>query len=216
MKNPSELLLSKHDWSVRLIDPHSFKAARSYVQTLHYTGSTANTAVYVHGLFWVGAGAPPAADELVGSVLPERGESGGCFGLAWWMPPIKPAAVYVGKKCGVEWRRVLNLSRLVVHPSVGRNGASFLLGRSERLIRSAGEWQALVTYADLSEGHSGGIYKATNWVYDGLTRSTPIWVDAEGHRVSPKATVNLTKAEMLRRGHRIAGKSEKHRFYKCL
>lgn len=187
----------KRDWFVGPIG--DFKVAREAVSLMHYSGGASNTATYLHGLF--------------------RKEDPRTFwGVAWWLPPIKPAAVYVADICGADWRRVLNLSRLVVHPDVGTNGASFLLGGSERLIRKDRVYEALVTYAESARGHTGAIYKATNWTYDGTTTPKQIWIDpATGQQVSIKrAKKTRTVAEMEDLGYVRGGTSVKHRFYKCL
>ena len=55
------------------------------------------------------------------------------LGVAQWLPPTRVAAESVNKE---NWQRVLSLTRLAVHPLVPTNGASFLLGRSIRIIRN--------------------------------------------------------------------------------
>jgi hypothetical protein len=64
---------------------------------------------------------------------------------------------------------VLCLSRLAILPDVPANACSFLLARSRRLIDDKA-WPCLVTYADEWRGHTGAIYRADNWQYEGLTR----------------------------------------------
>ncbi len=165
--------------------------ARAFIQRYHYAGGCANTAVFAHGLY--------------------RSPLGDCelLGVALWMPPTKVCAQSVA---GDAWRGVLALSRLAVHPVVPTNGASFLIGRSVRLIRRDARWVALVTFADESQGHTGGIYRATNWSYVGRTKPEARWVDAEGKQVSRLATKSRTKADMLALGHRLDGKHCKHKF----
>jgi hypothetical protein len=41
----------------------------------------------------------------------------------------------------------------------------------------------LVSYADLTQGHHGGIYQATNWVYVGRSSATPDWYNKAGKKV---------------------------------
>lgn len=38
----------------------------------------------------------------------------------------------------------------------------------------------IVSFADPSEGHHGGIYQATNWIYAGKTAETNIYLDKKG------------------------------------
>ena len=131
--------LKKSDYVVRSI---SIETARMLVERLHYSKGATNTGVYTHGLF-------------------KKGEDffdNQCLGVAWWLPPTKNAAIatYDG-----EWRKVLSLTRLDIEPSVPKNGASFLLSQSIKLINKD-KWHCLVTYADTWRGHTGSIYKATN------------------------------------------------------
>jgi len=44
----------------------------------------------------------------------------------------------------------------------------------------------LVSFADPSEGHHGGIYQATNWVYSGISPSSTEWV-LNGKRLNRRA-----------------------------
>jgi|11_taG_2_1085331.scaffolds.fasta_scaffold81984_1 hypothetical protein len=164
--------------------------ARSLIEKYHYAKGCSITRVYTHGMFRV------ADNELVG--------------VAWWLPPTKPAAVSV---CEDHWRRVLSLSRLVVHPDVPQNGASFLLGRSIRKIKKDNKWVALVTYADDGHGHTGAIYRATNWTYQGHRPASRNWVDPKtGRQVAVKSTKSRTKAEMLALGYVQTEPSRKHKF----
>lgn len=197
--NPEDKL-GKSDWFVEAVtDPAGVAAARAMIVEQHYACGVSNAYVFVHGLFHAGD--------------PER-----LYGVAWWLPPIKNAARSTAMKCGCDPRAVLHLSRLVVDPEVPGNGASYLLGRSIRLIRQDGRWGALLTFADTFRGHSGAIYKATNWIYDGVTRPEPVWVDPRtGCQVSKKQDKRSYRvAEMLERGYIRAADSVKLRFYMCL
>jgi hypothetical protein len=164
--------------------------AINLVQEHHYAKGASKVAVYLHGLF--------------------RKEDEKLMGVAWWLPPTKPACVSVNAKQG---KKVLSLSRLVVLPEVPANGASFLIGRSVRLIKQDNRFVSLVSYADTSQGHTGAIYRATNWSYLGETRPTPRWVDpATGKQVACKSTKNRTNQEMSDLGYVREGKYKKHKF----
>lgn len=176
----------RSEWFVA---PADHEESRKLVEAHHYARGASNTFVYLHGLFRKGE------PELKG--------------VAWWLPPTRVACESVNRK---EWKRVLSLSRLVILPDAPKNAASFLLSRSVRLIRDEGRFVSLVTYADTEQGHTGAIYKAANWRYDGLTSAYPVWVDEAGRRVAPKATRNRTKAEMLTRGFRQLGHFRKHKY----
>lgn len=165
--------------------------ARAFIRQYHYSRGCSNTHVHMHGLF----------------------NSGELLGVAQWLPPTRVAAESVNKD---RWQRVLSLSRLAVHPDVPTNGASFLLGRSIRIIHSEQKWVSLVTYADDFMGHTGQIYRATNWEYVGRMRGSPRWEDAEGRQVARKSTRSRTNAEMEALGYRMVGVFDKHKFVKHL
>lgn len=182
--------LRKSEWRVMDVP---LAACQELVRTDHYAQGGSNTGTYCHGLLRVG-------DPNV-------------YGIAWWLPPTKSA----GLATYPDPHSVLSLSRLVVLPDVPKNGASFLLGRSERFIRRDGRWRCLVTYADEWQGHTGAIYRATNWEYLGLTKPEAVWVDANGRMVARKAgPVTRTKAEMEALGYRCLGRFAKHKFRKVL
>lgn len=173
--------------------PHAL--GRAFVASHHYAGGAPNTSVFCHGLL--------LNEELVG--------------VALWLPPTRVAAESVtGGRGSDAWRGVLALSRLAVAPSVPKNGASFLIGRSIRLIRQEPRWHTLLTYADTAQGHTGAIYRATNWTYLGTTAPGRRWATPDGRQVTGKSTVNRTKAEMLALGYRQLPPSVKHKYVMVL
>lgn len=112
-----------------------------------------------------------------------------------------------------NWRGVLSLHRLVVHPTVPTNGASFLISQSIRLVRQDKRWECLVTYADQGRGHTGAIYKATNWEYVGVTAKHAQWVDpTTGRYVAKLSTRTRTKKEMEELGYEVIGRFAKHKY----
>lgn len=173
-----------------MVDVVDLATARSIIEKLHYARSSANTATYRHGLF--------------------RKSDMALVGAAVWIPPTKNAAHATYPE---NWRGVLSLSRLVVDPFVPTNGASFLLGRSIALIKEDNKWDCLVTYADTWRGHTGQIYKATNWEYVGMTAKSPVWVNEEGAMMGRKrGPKTLTYQEMSELGFSMIGRFAKHKF----
>lgn len=178
--------LRKADWYVA---PVAISRGRSFVARHHYSKGCSNTAVYAHGLY--------------------RRSDNELMGVALWLPPTRVAAESVNRD---NWKRVLALTRLAVHPDVATNGASFLMGQSIRLIRKDGEWSSLVTYADHFMGHTGAIYLATNWTLVGDMKGSPRWEDADGRQVARKATVSRTDQQMRDLGYRNVGTFGKRKF----
>lgn len=113
---------------------------------------------------------------------------------------------------GEDWRRVVALSRLVVVPGEPQNAASFLIGRSIRLIRCDGRFKTLLTYADKRMGHTGAIYRATNWTCLGETRGDEVFVDQKGRQVARLATKSRTRSQMLEAGYTSLGRHGKVKF----
>lgn len=179
--------LNKTQWIVR---PIEIATARQLVEQLHYAKSATKTRVYTHGLFHIGSDI--------------------CMGVAWWLPPTKIAAVKTFPEG--DWRKVLSLTRLVIHPDVPTNGASFLLAGSIKLIDKT-KWHCLVTFADTWQNHTGTIYKATNWEYLGLTKPSPVYVNESGIMMGKKrGKKNFTTLEMGEMGFLCKGNFAKHKY----
>lgn len=178
--------LRKQDWYVA---DASLSEGQQLVVKYHYAKGGSNTAVYMHGLY------QQVTNELCG--------------VAWWLPPTRVACESVNKE---HWKQVLGLTRLVVLPYVPANACSFLIAGSIKLIRQDKRFRSLVTYADESQGHSGAIYKATNWEYVGRTGPYPRWLDNQGRQVAAKSTVNRTKAQMEGLGLIKQGSFYKHKY----
>lgn len=178
--------LRKSDWSVRPIER---SVAAAFVARHHYAAGAANTKTYLHGLFRIDR--------------PAR-----CEGIAWWIPPTKAAAEATYPE---DWEGVLSLSRLALSPDVPKNGCTFLLARSCRLI-DRDRWPCFVTYADEWQGHVGTIYRAAGWEYAGLTKPEPTFVK-DGVMVSRKAgPVTRTRQDMLDMGAECVGSFARHKF----
>jgi hypothetical protein len=47
-------------------------------------------------------------------------------------------------------------------------------------------WHTLLTYADTAHGHTGAIYKATNWQSLGEVPAGDVWIDPDGVQVGRK------------------------------
>lgn len=173
------------EWEVR---PVKLGVAQEMVIRLHYARGGSNTGIATHGLFRKGA---------------DR-----CMGVAWWLPPTRAAAEATYP---TNWGGVLSLTRLVIEPEAPPNAASFLLGASMRLLDRK-RWPCLVTYADTWRGHTGGIYRATNWSYVGLTKPQPVFV-LNGQMVARKrGAYSLTRAALLEMGAECLGSHAKHKF----
>jgi hypothetical protein len=192
VKPPGEVLRAK-DYVVQDV---SLATCRELVSAHHYARGGSNTTTHSHGLF-------------------HRDDPFQCLGVTWWLPPTKGAA----QATWHEWTEVLSLSRLVILPEVPANGASFLLGQSiRRISRIDPRWKCLVTYADEWQGHTGAIYRATNWEYLGLTAPSTVWIDPLADRMVARKAGGHTRTvdEMLALGYIRKTNSRKHKFRKVI
>lgn len=177
------------DWYVA---PTSMKAAKDMVQRHHYARSGAPIGIYLFGLMLKG-------DFNV-------------WGVSWWIPA--PKATVDAYNPG-HYSTTMVLHRLVIHPLVPTNGASFLLGRSIRTIASEGKYELLVTYADTWRGHTGQIYKATNWEYRGVSEPTQVWTTKSGELIGRTGarkgkSKGRLNSDLIAMGCTYHGKHAKH------
>lgn len=180
--------LRNHDWEVANV---SMDVASELVRRFHYARGAPNTRTYLHGLF-------------------PRGQfwETSCMGCAWWIPPTRTAAEATYPE---NWLGVLALSRVVCHPDAPHNSASFLVAASMRLIDRQ-RWPCLVTYADEWQGHTGAIYRATNWTEVDKTAPEPTYV-LNGRMVARKAGGRTrTHAQMLELGAECVGRFSRRKF----
>jgi hypothetical protein len=185
----ADLRLKRTEWTV---GPVQAAIADRLIARFHYSAGSPKQHCYLHGLFRNG---DPFWDEF-------------CQGAAHWLPPTRAVAVSLRPK---NPNGVLALSRLVCADYVPGNGASFLMARSMRLIDRI-RWPVLVTYADEWQGHTGAIYLATGWTFDGLTAPKPVY-RLNGRSISPKSGPKTrSHAEMLALGAEFVGKFRKRRF----
>ena len=184
--------LRKGDWLIQSVTTHG--EAVGFIRRHHYSRSAPNTSTYRHGL-WRD---DPAIRPLVADLL----------GVALWIPPTRAAAETVAD----DWQGVLSLSRFAVHPDAPPNAASFLLGGSMRLI-DRGRWPVLLTYADTNQGHSGGIYKATNWECLGEVPAGDVWLSPTGEqRGRKRGGKTLVRTQMVAAGYEQVPAAPKIKF----
>lgn len=186
---PEGAVLRRGEWTVTTVP---LATCHRLVGQWHYAGIGSNTATYRHGLI-------------------RQNDRYACWGVAWWIPPTRSAAEASWEG---DWRSVLSLSRLVIVPDAPINAASYLISASVRLIAADGRYRCLITYADTMRGHTGAIYRATNWTYLGLTAPEAAFVEeSSGHLVARKAGPRTrTRDEMAALGYRNVGSYAKHKY----
>lgn len=74
--------------------------------------------------------------------------------------------------CGDEYKNcVIELNRLCLKNN-HKNHASILVSRSLKMIKDN---KIIVSFADISQGHVGYVYQATNFIYCGLSAKRTDW-----------------------------------------
>lgn len=73
----------------------------------------------------------------------------------------------------------MELTRLALSPDCPKNSESRVISITLKMIRKHG-YKGVVTYADTAQGHTGVIYKASNFEYKGLTaQKTDLFVNGK-------------------------------------
>jgi len=92
------------------------------------------------------------------------------------------------KSLGYKCYEVLELDRFCIHPSYHKkNFASWFLSRCMKLaFESDALIQCLVSFADPTYGHTGIMYKATNWKMKGKTNPSYHYMDHLGVPINKK------------------------------
>lgn len=93
------------------------------------------------------------------------------------------------KKYGECEKDVIELRRLCCVDDTPRNTESFFIGKMIKWLKQNTEHKILVSYADEEYGHTGIIYKATNFKYHGMTKGAKviIWNGKKYHDKSIRA-----------------------------
>jgi hypothetical protein len=110
--------------------------------------------------------------------------------------------------------RLYELSRLVVQTQT-KNAASFLVGGALNQITP--KPCAIVSYADMEQGHCGIVYQATNWLYTGATKSHDKAYLVDGVRTHPMTLRDRGITDPTRwakeNGVEMVHPAEKHRYF---
>jgi hypothetical protein len=140
--------------SVRLINK---SVAENFVRTHHYTKKL-SSARYTLGLFY----RKDSHQFFVG----ETDELIGC--LVYGHPVSNATVTSIFNTIELPLDGVLELTRLVVLDGYGKNIESWFIGQSFKWLRENDpRVKVLISYADPEQSHTGTIYRATNWLYQG-------------------------------------------------
>lgn len=127
------------------INPCSREYIASFVEKYHYSGNI-NGVIADHCFKLTRNG------ELIGAAI---------FG--------RLAMASQWKRYGEHEEQVLELRRLVCVDETPKNTESWFIARCLKWLKNYTEVQTIVSYADPEYGHSGIIYRASNFVFEGTS-----------------------------------------------
>ncbi len=187
--------------------------ARDFIEKHHYTHKFSSTR-YALGIFY--------REETEHMFF--AGENEQLIGCMTYGHPVSNRTVD-SIVDGLELDEVLELTRLVCLDGYGKNLESFVIAQSFEWMRQNDKRvKVLVSYADPEQAHTGGIYRATNWIYQGCgysklmpdfslrLKEDDLWIHSRtvGAKFGNKNVENLAKTI----GHTFWRKEEtaKHRY----
>lgn len=92
----------------------------------------------------------------------------------------------------LAYREVMELTRFAIHPSYQKhNLASWVLSRTYKLLPKT--VKCLITFADTTYGHTGTIYKSSNWQLDGTIRPDYFYKHQSGFIMHKKTLWNQAR-----------------------
>jgi hypothetical protein len=82
-----------------------------------------------------------------------------------------------------KYQNCLELSRLFIEEGAMKNSASFFIGKTLKWLKANTVLSGVVSYADTTEGHTGAIYKASNFQTIGTTKNSYHYLNRENERI---------------------------------
>jgi len=134
------------------------KAVTSFIEKYHYSHNINGIQSYHHfGLYTEGNFGLP---KLIGAML-----------------YAMPSMPHTAKKYNpINPNRCMELRRLVCIDDTPKNTESYFIGKTLRWLKQNTDVEVVVSFADQHYGHTGIIYKATNFEYFGETASARILI----------------------------------------
>jgi hypothetical protein len=151
------------DTSKVAVRPISKSVAKQLVEKFHYSHQL-NSCKYALGVFYKGKQHTffDSDEELIGCIT---------FGN-----PVGPNVTKSICPEHVEQGEIIELTRLWIKDFEGdKNIESYVVAQSFRWLRAnAPEIKVVISYADPEHDHTGAIYQATNWIYQGIGPSSMV------------------------------------------
>jgi hypothetical protein len=153
-------MIKVSDYKVELSE---YKVVKPFIEKWHYSHSVRGLQIsQCFGLF---------GEDMFG--LPKL-----IGGMIYGVPSSRMGqkSVRYGNKPG----KVLELKRLCCIDDTPTNTESYFIGKTLKWLSKNTDYQVVVSYADPDYGHSGTIYKASNFIHYGMTGTDKVlMVDGE-------------------------------------
>lgn len=145
------------DITKHAVRPLNKSVAAAFITKHHYTHKPSSCR-YALGLYVI------ENEHLFFSGASEK-----LIGVMTYGHPVSNRAIgSITKTQQLGLDNVLELTRLVCLDGYGKNLESYFIGQSFHWLKqNAPEVKVLISYADPEQTHTGTIYRATNWLYQG-------------------------------------------------
>lgn len=167
------------------------KQAKEYIIQHHYSHGCHNAPSPCYGLF--------DNDKLIGVLM--------------FATPCSEAVR--SSLFGSEYKKhVIELHRLHILDVTPRNTESWFISRCLKLLRKdKPDIHGVISFSDITEGHSGVIYQATNAFFCGQTSKRNFYIDENGRLRHPRQnSVNITKEMADKMGWKRVKRCSKNRY----
>lgn len=167
------------------------KLAKEYIKKNHYSHGCHNAPSPCYGLY--------DKEELIGCLMFATPCSENVRESIFW---------------GEHKNNVIELHRLHVLDGTPKNTESYFISRCLKLLRKDKPLiHGVISFSDLTEGHTGIVYKATNAYRIGHTGKSTFYLDETGRLRHPRQCgVTITKEMAIDRGWQPVKREEKNRF----
>lgn len=167
------------------------KLGKEYITKNHYSHGCHNAPSPCYGLY--------DKEELIG-----------CLMFATPCSENVRASIF-----GVEHKNnVTELHRLHILDGTPKNTESYFISRCLKLLRKdKPQIHGVISFSDLTEGHTGVVYKATNAYRIGHTGKSTFYLDETGRLRHPRQCgVTITKEMAIERGWQPVKREAKNRY----
>lgn len=132
---------------------------KSFIEKWHYSGSIKGVSTqYCFGLY--------SNDVLIGAII---------YGY--------PAMPSVWKKYSNKKESLLELRRLCCIDDTPKNTESYFIAKTLRWLKKNTEIKKIISYSDLTYGHEGVVYKASNFKKVGETKPCRVIKDVKTGKI---------------------------------